>query len=109
MAAPPNVTTEEAQTFLNVVADMAGPPSVRASRSHRYYYVSRKSLHQIKPEAELDEHEGFHARCAGGGPGAEEAGVPLWFGMAMKAALAAALQPIHAQLNNLENNIGARM
>jgi hypothetical protein len=123
MAAPPNVADAEAQAALNLMADVAGPPSVRAVRSSKRLRLA-ENLHQLNriTEGELGEHEGFHARCAfnaGGGPGAEEAGVPPWFGPAM----AAALQPVHAQLNNLqgqlndlqgqlnnfENNIEARM
>jgi hypothetical protein len=120
MAAPPNVADAEVQAMLNVMADVAGPPSVRAARSSKRLRLA-KNFHELNriTEAELGEHEGFHARCAfnaGGGPGAEEAGVPPWFGPAMAAALATALQPVQDQLNNLqgqlnnfENNIEARM
>jgi hypothetical protein len=120
MAAPPNVADAEAQAMLNVMADVAGPPSVRAVRSSKRLRLA-ENLHQLNriTEGELGEHEGFHARCAfnaGGGPGADEAGVPPWFGQAMAAALATALQPVQDQLNNLqgklnnfENSIEARM
>jgi hypothetical protein len=116
MAAPPNVADAEAQAALNLMADVAGPPSVRAVRSSKRLRLA-ENLHQLNriTEGELGEHEGFHARCAfnaGGGPGAEEAGVPPWFGPAMAAALQPVqdhLNDLQGQLNNFENNIEARM
>jgi hypothetical protein len=109
MAAPPNVANAEAQACLNGVEDIEGPPSVRAARSSKRLRIARQlqAVNAIT-EAELDEHEGFHARCAlyVGDPAVEEAivdvpGVPPWFGPAM----AVALQPVHAQLNNIEAKV----
>jgi hypothetical protein len=129
MAAPPHVASVEAQACLNRVADIEGPPSVRAARSSKRLRVARE-LQAVNgiTEAELGEHEGFHTRCAlrAAGPAVavEEAiadvpGVPPWFGPAMTAALQpvqahleAALQPVQAQLNNIQaqvNNIGAQV
>jgi tetrahydromethanopterin S-methyltransferase subunit G len=122
MAAPPIVANAEAQAFLNEVEDIEGPPSVRAARSSKRLGVARE-LHVVNgiTEAELGEHEGFHIRCAlhAAGPAVavEEAianvpGVPPWFGPAMAAALqpvqaqlTAALQPIQAQLNVIDGRL----
>jgi hypothetical protein len=93
------------------ICKMAIPPNVAEADAQA---IVANDLHQINAvtETQLGEHEGLHDSCAftaGGGPGADEAGVPPWFGPALAAALAAALQPIQDQLNNFENNFGARM
>lgn len=129
MAAPPIVANAEAQASLNGAADIAAPPSVRAARSSKRLRIARE-LHAVDDitEAELGEHEGFHARCAfraGGVPAVEAAvadvpGVPPWFGPALAGALEAALGPaleaalgpLQAQMNNFEdqmNNFGDQM
>jgi hypothetical protein len=118
MAVPPHVANVEAQACLNRVADIEGPPSLRAARSSQRLRLARE-LQAVNgiTEAELGEHEGFHTRCAlrAAGPAVavEEAiadvpGVPPWFGPAMTAAL----QPVQAQLNNIQaqvNDIGAQV
>jgi hypothetical protein len=111
MAAPPNVANAKAQLSLDEEGDFRGPSSVLgAGSSKRLRVVRELDVSNRILEAELGEHEGFHARCAlnaGGGLAVEEAiaavpGVPPWFGPAVGAALAAVIHPVQVQLNNLD-------
>ena len=112
MAAPPNVADAAAQASLNQFNDVAAPLTTRASRSSKRLRMARElqSVGRIT-EAELGEHEAFHANCAlAAGPPALAAipGLPPWF----VPAMAASLVPIQGQLNNIQgqlNNIQGQL
>eukprot|EP00545_Synedropsis_sp_CCMP1620_P010070 CAMPEP_0119012384 /NCGR_PEP_ID=MMETSP1176-20130426/6596_1 /TAXON_ID=265551 /ORGANISM="Synedropsis recta cf, Strain CCMP1620" /LENGTH=181 /DNA_ID=CAMNT_0006965333 /DNA_START=95 /DNA_END=640 /DNA_ORIENTATION=- len=105
---------------LNLAPDIVGPPLNRVTRAAKRLKIA-EGLHAIGgiTEAEYGAHEAFSAvvtASATGVPGV--AGVPIWFGPAMAAALAPALAPLTATVNNLTatvnnltatvNNIDAR-
>ena len=86
-------------------AYVAAPPSLRACRSSKRLRMARalQSVGSIT-EAELGEHETFHASCAiAAGPPALAAipGLPGWFAPAMAASLA----PMQGQLNSMQGQL----
>mmetsp|Transcript_13377 Transcript_13377/g.22149 ORF Transcript_13377/g.22149 Transcript_13377/m.22149 type:complete len:187 (-) Transcript_13377:35-595(-) len=113
MAQPPHVGSAAAMAALNLAPDIVGPPLNRVTRAAKRLKIA-EGLHAIGgiTEAEYGAHEAFSAvvtASATGVPGV--AGVPIWFGPAMAAALAPALAPLTATVNNLTatvNNIDAR-